>query len=241
MGKKPTIWQYGVTTVPSRLGVHLPDTLRSLAAAGFDAPILFVDGFDGTEAYDALGCQVVYRRKPAIGAFGNWVLALWELYLRRRDATWFVIFQDDIRACAGLRDYLTHCSYPDKNAYYNLITYPQNEQLVPDGLQHGWFKSNQNGLGAQGLMFSAEAVSTILSQDRLTRRPREAARWMAGIDGVACRAMRDGAKWTEYVHWPSLLDHVGVDGDTSIPRQQKMPHRKQPKITCYTGNPAACP
>src|SRR5689334_3053216 len=99
-------WSVGVTTVPARAGVMLPRTLASLAAGGFDRPRLFVDGSDDVQSWKAMFRLPASCRWPRVKPFGNWVLALWELWLREPDADRWAIFQDDLVCVRNLRPYL---------------------------------------------------------------------------------------------------------------------------------------
>jgi len=89
-------WAVGVTTVPSRLDVLLPQTLHSLKRAGFPEPRLFVDG---VKELEWCGLEVTCRF-PAVGAYPNWFLALHELVVRDPSAHYYAMFQDDL-VCAG--------------------------------------------------------------------------------------------------------------------------------------------
>jgi len=214
---------YGVTTVPERFEISLPMTLESLAKSGFDNPTLFIDGA-------AQYLPQMYRevmRDPPIRAYGNWVLAMWELYMRDPGGRCrYIIFQDDILAVHGLRQYLEKLDY-QKGCYYNLCTYPKNAELL-NGKGDGWHESNQKGLGAQALMFDRKAVIALLSTRRFCARPQEATRWWQNIDGVVSDCMKD-AGWKELVHLPSLVTHV-VEGQGSTLRRHQ-----QPEITVFPG------
>jgi hypothetical protein len=209
-------WSYGVTTVLSRREDLLPQTLGSLARAGFDRPHLFVDGGG---AWDSFGLDVT-QRTPNVGVAGHWVLSLYELYVKAPSADRFALFQDDLLACVGLREYLSRCPFPERG-YLNLFTFPSNTLVCPveDGRRvMGWFRSRvldqkkdpiaQTGRGAVGLVFSREGVQTILSSRLLAERPTDVARGHRAIDGGVVNAM-NAAGWSEYVHNPSLLYHTG--------------------------------
>lgn len=207
-------WAYGVTTVPVRRDTLLPGTLASLARAGFDAPRLFVDGCDDPAEYRGFGLPVTVRPNPPLRVHGNWVLALYELYLREPAATKFAIFQDDILACHNLRAYLDRCPYPDgpvnpklkaAPGYWNLYTAPSNQELARS---EGWYESNQCGKGALALVFSREAVITLLSARHLVERPQDIHRGWRAVDGGIVDSMRK-AGWKEYVHNPGLVVHTG--------------------------------
>lgn len=207
-------WAYGVTTVPERRDTLLPQTLRSLALAGFDSPRLFVDGCEPGDAWVQEHWLPITPHMPPLGAYGNWILALWELLIREPDAHRYALFQDDLVACRNLRHYLERCHYAER-AYWNLYLFPHPYQQEPPrrfergGYQHGWFSSNQKGRGALGLVFSRDAVCALLNHAHMVLKPISSHRPTSCIDGAVSEAMRD-LRWTEYVHYPSLLQHTGT-------------------------------
>src|SRR5260370_33836022 len=186
-------WTYGVTTVPERKHT-VKTTLTSLAAAGFDAPFVFVDGTYSNFLMDYLSSNVVWRT-PRIGAWGNWFLGLWELWLRNPDADRFAMFQDDILCVKNLRDYLDRV-WPSgnyvrgndsllpykrvRNCYINLYTSLNNEQVVAGTCVGTWHESSeiggrnderlQTGRGALALIFDRAGVEVILSSSWTRRK-----------------------------------------------------------------------
>lgn len=199
-------WAYGVTTVPERRGNLLNQTLTSLVDAGFANPRLFVDG--GKINWSDEFSLAVTCRFPRIRCAGNWILSLWELYIRQPLADRYVIFQDDLIAYKNLRQYLEQSPYPERG-YCNLYTCTQNQRLSPG---KGWFPSNQKGKGAVALMFSLPAVVTLLCQPHLVKRCQPAVsdpeRYWQNIDGGVVDSMAQ-AGWQEYCHDPSLVQHMG--------------------------------
>lgn len=206
MTKRPISWMYGVTTVPSRMSALLPRTLNSLAAAGFPEPRLFIDAGVPNRDYAKFDLEIT-ERFPPVKTAGNWILAMWELYLREPNAHRYTIFQDDVVFCKNLRAYLDKCEYPTMG-YWNLNTYPQNEELA--GGHKGWYFSNQMGRGAQALVFNNEAVMTLLSQPKLLELAKDGKRGTQSVDGQISISMRKSG-WKEYVHAPSLACHTGVE------------------------------
>lgn len=218
-------WVAGLTTVPSRRSTTLPRTLSSLADAGFDSPRLFVDGDDDTKSWQAEFSLEVTTRLPALRPFGNWLASLWELYLRDPKADRYAMFQDDFLAYPNLRHYLESCEYPQRG-YLNLYTFRDNEDLIRDK-PTGWLKSRllcsnensplykgpkglQNGRGALALVFDHEAVTTLLIQPNMIKKPQDTRRGHKSIDGAVVTAM-NYAGWSEYIHNPSLVQHIGTD------------------------------
>jgi len=202
-------WAYGVITVSQRLNTTLPRTLESLKRAGFDKPRLFVDGVRSAESISKRFGLEVTARYPVVKTFANWVLALWELYVRNPVSRWYILFQDDILACRNLRQYLERCSYPARKAYFNLYTYPQNQECVPSPNYVGWYQSNQKGLGALALMFDRDAVIDLLSSDHMVTKPTDLNRGWEAVDGAVVVSLKN-AGYREYVHMPSLVQHTGV-------------------------------
>jgi hypothetical protein len=200
-----TLWSYGITTVPERANDLLPQTVESLARAGFYNPTLFMDGdCDNWRELPTEIPVVVYR--PHIGHMSNWIIALLYLYSTNRKAQCYALFEDDILACSNLFSYLNNCRYPE-NGYWNLLTH--NENLVCTGPTLGWHTSNQRGRGAAGLVFDRRAIQTLLSSETLIHRL---------IDSPGCGHCPDGLVmntlgplgFKEYVHYPSLIQHVGT-------------------------------
>jgi len=208
---KPIKWVYGVTTVPDRRADLLPRTLVSLDRAGFPSPRIFVDGCSDAGLYSSH--PTTMRPPPAVGIYGNWILSMWELFLREPNAHRYAIFQDDLVAYRNLRAYLDRCRYPE-HGYWNLLTFPANEMLAQGKI--GWFESNQLGYGAVGLVFSRDALEILLNSHHMVRRVLHPGRGKTHVDGGIVESMSVearqlyGTPWKEYCHYPSLLGHTGI-------------------------------
>lgn len=210
-------WACGVTTIPERWASGLlHNTLRSLTAGGFDRPQVFVDGLIESRSFIAFSLlKDTSFHNPKVGAFGNWALGLWELYLRNPKADRYAMFQDDLVCYRRLREYLDVCAYPERG-YWNLLTFRDNERLVAEGT--GWHESvdmpnaeGQTGRGAVALVFDRQAVTALLGQPSIVAHAQLSRR---GIDGAVVEAM-NAAGYREYVHSPSLVQHVGEQSTLS--------------------------
>lgn len=216
-------WAYGITTVPERLKNGLfPKTLASLAQAGFDKPRLFVDDCENPRLYDCFGLEVT-SHWPRIRTYGNWILALAELFIRNPSMDRYAIFQDDFVTVRGLKDYIEKCKFPE-TGYFNLYTFPKNQELAPAST--GWYLSNQLGYGAVALVFNHAGVVKLLSQQVLVERPMDVHRGHKAVDGAIVTAFRK-LDWKEYVHNPSLVQHTGLESS--------MGNKKHPLAISFPG------
>lgn len=200
------VWQYGITTVPERRKTYLPRAIASLKNAGFLEPRLFVDGDEDISSWKQEFGLPITCRYPRVKCRANWVLSITELYFRNRMANMFALFQDDMVACKDLKKYLDGVKYP-ATGYWNLFTMSPPHQLeLPNTF--GWHPSNQKGKGAVALVFSRDAVMTLLTQKHLVDNFQDNHLGDVNVDGGIVTAFKK-AGWTEYVHNPSLVEHIG--------------------------------
>lgn len=208
-------WAYGVTTVSSRFHTTLPKTLASLKEGGFDRPRLFIDGCDQPLPNWMIEMEITLH-DPPLRTFGNWITALWELYIRNPAAHLYAIFQDDILVYKNLRQYLERCQYPARG-YWNLFTFFTNNSAI-QGRPVGWLEaplgkyaeSEQAGLGALGLIFSREAALCILSAPNIVMKPLSPELGHRKVDGAIVAAM-NAVGFREHIHNPTLVQHIGLE------------------------------
>lgn len=216
-------WTYGIMTTAERRTTTLPQTIASLKAAGFDKPRLFVDGSKDIEGYEKEFGLPVTVRTPHLFVAGNWILSIYELFIRDPEAERFCLFQDDMIASKNLLNYLDQCQYEEspgndniiRGVYWNLYTVERNEQIIPingDGKRKiGWHQAQmqRGGLGAVGLCFSRQALITLIGSKHMAERPCDKEWGRTKVDGGIWQAMTN-AGWKEYVHFPSLVQHIGM-------------------------------
>jgi len=209
-------WAYGVTSCTERIrNTTLVRTLASLYQAGFTHPELFLDLTEDTDGWEDE--YQVTRHQPPLGAFGNWMSALWGLWVRNPDAQWYAIFQDDVQCVANLRDYLEMSHCPD-DGYMNLYTAPSNQTMFTENQHYCWKQTRQlggtttqqTGRGALGLVFPRKVVPSLLGHPLLTNKPATVRHPTKNIDGIVVTAMND-LGYREYVHNPSLIQHTGTE------------------------------
>ena len=214
-------WSYGVTTTPTRKLDLLPRTLVSLVKAGFPDPVLFIDNCCESDVvmYNTWEHFSVYRMNPGVRTFGNWILTLWELYLRQSHANFYAIFQDDFVTYPNLRQYLEKCEYP-KMGYWNLYTFPENQELAKG--QKGWYLSNQLGRGAVALVFDKQTTQFLLASKHMVDRVQNTQRGHKAVDGAVSTAMKQ-INFREYVHNPSLVQHTGLQSSMGNKKHKQAP------------------
>ncbi len=199
-------WVCGLTTVPIRRETYLPKTLASIEKAGFPNPRLFVDGCSDKSLYEKFGLSFVLRH-DAIRTFGNWFLGLAEIYIREPQADRYVMFQDDFVAYRNLRSYLEVTTIENK-VYWNLLSHKNTDTEKPPGYI-GFYKPFRDGKGAVANVFTNDAVQKLLSSNHMFVRPKSV-RGYEKVDGGIWEAMQI-AGYSERVHYPSLIDHIGVN------------------------------
>lgn len=215
-------WQYGITTVPKRRNNVFVQTLASLIRAGFDSPHIFVDGdIDGDSwvkqfrVEHGIKIPSITVREKNVRTAGHWVLTLYELWARNPHADRYAIFQDDFVTYPTLKEYLERCTYPEKG-YWNLYTFPRNRPSFlkekglpyPEERYEGWYQSDQCGKGAVALIMDHTTVRTLLGGPYLVDRFMDKDRGHRAIDGGIVDALKLHG-WFEYVHNPSLVQHIG--------------------------------
>lgn len=211
-------WSYGVTTVKDRLDTLLPRTLKSLKAGGFTHPLLFIDACRPEDVPTWIKSEYRDRyatRFPRMMVVGNWMLGMWELYLREPHADYYAMFQDDLVCYRNLKAYLEH-SKPPTNGYLNLFTNPTNESEKSKSLpsnKSGWYPAYQWGKGALALVFSNEMLRHLLKQDNVINKCRGDRKPLKNLDGMVIEAINPTHKKSspllEWVHSPSLVQHTG--------------------------------
>lgn len=223
-------WAYAVTTIPERRDTLFPRTIQSLRLAGFPNPRVFVDGGIDARPYEEQGFEVTLRH-PKVRAFGNWILALWELYLRDTRADRYAIFQDDVIFVKNLREYLDHQPFPEKG-YWNLFSFMKANEALIAGKPNGWYESDQYGRGALALVFNRDAVVQLFSAHSIAMKPQHASRGDRRVDGAVVTALapthkQPGGVFVEYIHNPSLVQHIGD--------QSSLGNHNQPKALTFPG------
>lgn len=200
-------WAIGMTTA-RRLNPTLSRSLESLSQAGWDSSEVHLFSEPDALPTDSMFRGQVTIRGRRAGAFSNWYLALQELVLTQPWADCYLVLQDDVIFCRGLRKYLEDELWPNCTTGF-VSLYCGMMQSNPDA-QRGWVRLQPRQMlyGALAVGFTPGAARALLLHS-LFFRHRESRSGMYGIDAVL-------AEWaTEtglpgYFHVPSLVDHIGL-------------------------------
>jgi hypothetical protein len=198
-------WAVGVTTAPRRQPT-LERCLDYLSRAGWETPHLFMDSV--VRVPERFGHLPGTLRSPAIGAWPNHYLSLFELTLRQPDADAFLLVQDDAIIYDGenVREYLEQVLWPAGAAPIVSLYCPGPYTAK----RYGWSRLLRPWVwGAQAVVFSPPAAKKYLRSRRICRhRWRSAQGGLAQIDVLLGRwaFLRRVPIWFPT---PSLVQHLG--------------------------------
>lgn len=200
-----TNWQIGVTAGPRPVDT-LPQTLKSLKAAGFPNPVIFADDFSP----EVSGVDVV-RRQKRLGAWPNFWLGLTELVCRNPNAEFYMIVQDDVVFYRDTRCLVEAMLPPGSAGIFSLFT--------PAGYngRFGWNQvtAGMRMAGGQAIAFRRKQVLEFLGSEWISHFrtgtisvPGFKKDGLSHIDGAVgewCRLVRKPANFFT----PSLSQHIG--------------------------------
>lgn len=199
-------WAIGVTTAPRKTPT-LGRTLASLEEAGFQEVRVFAEP-DSEVPDSSIGGKITIRDET-IGAWPNWYLALSELYLRTPRADAYMLVQDDVVMCRGLRRYLERQLWPHHRVGFVSIYRSAGYRELSPGFSE--VSLAEGMLGALTLIFPNFAARSLLADHHtLAHRLRGRQSGLAHIDDVVgfwARKSRLGG----WVHTPSLAQHIGEE------------------------------
>ncbi len=201
-------WCAGLTTSP-RAEPTLERSLRSLEKAGWPKAHVFAEPLVDLPSWLMPHRRTIRAQK--LGAWPNWFLSLNEMYLREPHADAYLICQDDVLYCQGLREYLEKTLWPSHRlGVVSLHTASHQDRGDAHGFytaQHGW-----GAWGAQAYVLPNPSVRALLRNGHVVNhRNRGPGAGMQNVDSVVGQWCKDtGLDY--YLHTPSLAQHIG---DTS--------------------------
>lgn len=193
-------WAVGVLTAPRPLP-RLGPTLQSLARAGFDSIRIFAE--PGSPIPPEARTHLVYQSVNRQGNLHNFLRALTELLAAEPHADFLAIFQDDVLAAVGLRQWLDQQPWPLDAGVVSLFT-PRLHSADRIGWHRrmpGFFQVH----GAQALAFRRQAAQRFLDDPIVAIARRYGPLHDDAV--VSGWATRRGLGIA--YHTPSLVQHVG--------------------------------
>ncbi len=198
-------WAVGVTTAPRRLPT-LEYCLDGLSGAGWPEPVLFADeSLELPKRFEELTVTV---RRPRVGAWPNYYLALAELTLRQPEADVYMILQDDALLFhhPQLREYLEEILWPgDRPGLVSLYCARDYTQG-----QSGWHELPMQWVwGALAFLFPAEVARQFLRDPQVqAHRKTGQSGGLSGIDLVIGKFAFEN-EIPIHFPTPSLVQHIG--------------------------------
>jgi len=201
-------WAVGITTAPRRQPT-LSQSLRSLAVAGWDSPIIFAE--PGSRIPNEFRSLTVVRRQTKFGAWPNFIVGLTELVMTQPDADAYFMVQDDTLFCRNTRHYLEHSLWPDRHTGAVSLHTPSH-QVPEDNSGTGFFpkKVGWGAWGAMAFIFPNAAARALLRHPEvINHRSRGPGEGLCNVDSVVGHWCNIAG--LQYVlHNPSLTQHIGL-------------------------------
>lgn len=195
-------WAIGITIAPRKYPT-LPKTLKALKAAGWDTGIIFAE--PGSYIDCGPNWPYVHRFKQT-GIFGNWMLGLYELFIRNIDADAFFMIQDDIVLAPGTRQYLENALWFTDQPHLVSLFGPNAIDKDPS---NGWRSSLAYAGGPNSIIMSHETVQEILSSLVPLRYYGVRNQQKVSFDDLGIFVLMSHNEWPVFYPKPSLGDHIG--------------------------------
>lgn len=193
-------WATAMLTAP-RSEPRIDESLQSLLNAGFEHIHVFAE--PGSWIPGESGSFTITQRGRKLGNFRNFYSCLSTLLHDHPDADAFAVFQDDIRAAAGLKEWCSAQLWPLDNGIVSLFT-----PRIHADRKSGWrilSPGFQRVCGAQALVFRRDMLWKFLSDARVLQclRIRK-----YGDDAVLGGWLSREGRGIAY-HTPSPVEHIG--------------------------------
>jgi len=195
-------WAVGVTIAPRRYPT-ITKSIKALESAGWGTGIIFAE--PGSYIDCGPNWPYVHRFKQT-GIFGNWILGLYELFIRNIDADAFFMIQDDIVVAPGTRNYLENSLWFTEQPHLVSLFGPNAIDKDPS---NGWRSvSNYHG-GPNSIIMSHETVQEILSSLIPLRYYGVQSQKKTSFDDLGVFILMSQNNWPVFYPKPSLGDHIG--------------------------------
>jgi glycosyltransferase involved in cell wall biosynthesis len=225
-------WAVGLTTAP-RPNPTIERTLSSLQAAGFETIHIFAE--PGTRLPRPSNHLPVVVNPQRLGTLLNLYSSLAALLASLPSADAFAVFQDDIDAAHGLKQWCDEQFWPLDASVVSLFT-----PRLHSGSSPGWrllSPGYQRACGAQALVFRRDAVHEFLSDPLVMNRLQAKGNNNDAV--VAGWTARHGRSIA--YHTPSLVQHLGHQSSiyTAGPDRRNFAHAVSSVEEIATWKPSA--
>lgn len=198
-------WSAGITTA-ARREPTLEQTISSFEAAGWTSLRIFAEPDAPLGRYARQ--MPLSRRDERLGAFPNFFLGLAELVMRDPSADAYLMIQDDVLFCRGLRSFLDAHLWPSPDVGVVSLYCPAGWSR---GKTAGFHVDNRGwgAWGAHAYVFTNQSARDFIGHplvlDHRQFGPAEGRRNVDSIVGEWCSL----AQKSYFVHVPSLTQHIG--------------------------------
>lgn len=206
-GKKPKFgniekWAVGITT-SARKHPTIVKTIKALEHAGWDTGMIFAE--PGSYIDCGSNWDYVYRSKQT-GIFGNWILGLYELFIRNINADAFFMTQDDIVMSPNSRKYLEDALWFTDQPHLVSLFGPNAIDQDPSV---GWRETSIYNGGPNAIIMSHETVQEILSSLTPLRYYGVQHQKKVSFDDLGIFKLMSEKNWSVFYPKPSIGDHIG--------------------------------
>lgn len=195
-------WAVGITTSPRKYPT-ITKTIKALEGAGWNEGTIFAE--PGEYGHNNQNWPYVYRHKNA-GIFGNWMLGLYELFIRNIDADAFFMIQDDIVISPNTREYLENALWFSDEPHLVSLFGPN---AIDKDENNGWRSTTEYHGGPNSIIMSHETVQEVLSSLTPLRYYGVQKLKNSSFDDLGIFALMHENNWNVYYPKPSIGDHIG--------------------------------
>lgn len=195
-------WAVGIITAP-RVEHTLYRTVQSLKAAGWDKGHVFSEP---NNYLTTIPEYHIVQRVSKLGIFGNWMLGLYELFIRNIDADAYLMIQDDIIVSPGTKKYLEESLWFNEDPHITCLFCPN---AIDNDENFGWRTSNSFSGGPTAIVMSHETVQTIITDILPLRFYAIQKSKKSSFDDLGIFHLMSRKGYKVYYPKPSLCDHIG--------------------------------
>jgi len=199
-GDKIKKWAVGVVTAPRKIST-ITKTIKALEKAGWENGIIFAE--PNSYIYQNNNWEYVHRSKR-LGIFGNWMLGLYELFIRNIDADAFFMIQDDILVPPNTRNYLERSLWFTETPHLVSLF-----GMFDNDPEYQWREVYKYEGGPNSIIMSHETVQEILSSLIPLQYYGIQSKKNTSFDDLGIFSLMSKNNWPTFYPKPSISDHIG--------------------------------